>query len=279
MATLEASAVQPFPHRVEIESIAIDAFADVPSLFERLLYEINRPKQSFFSAVNIQIMNTAYHEPDIRDFLQQSKVVYCDGAGVVSASKLLHPKEYAITQRVTAADWLFELFEYLNEHGKTVYYLGGEPGIVEKALAIYQSRKPGVPCPVIGFHHGYILKDPQLEQRVIEDINRLSPDLLIVAMGCPLQERWIQQNAGKLSVSVLYPIGATLDYLTEKVQRCPKWMGENGLEWIWRLALEPKRMFRRYVLGNPYFMARVWLNVLSIRTGGGKPKVHQPLIN
>lgn len=268
---------QPFPHRVELENIAIDAFSDIPSLFERLLYETNRSTKSVFAAVNIQIMNTAFENPEIREFLQNSQVVYCDGAGVVVGSKLLHDKEDAITGRITAADWMFELWEYLAYNQKTIYYLGGEPGIIEEALIRYTEAKPDKPCPVVGYHHGYILNDAALENAVIEDINRIKPDLLIVAMGCPLQELWINRNMHRINAGVFYPIGATLDYLTEKVQRCPQWMGEAGIEWVWRLGLEPRRMFRRYVLGNPYFMARMYIQWINKQIFGKKPATYPPM--
>lgn len=275
---MSTTAIQtnPFPKRVEIEDIFIDAFTDIPSLFERLLHEINSKQKSIFGAVNIQIMNVAYESNDVREFLQKSQVVYCDGAGIVLGSKFLHAPEDRIQTRITAADWMFELWEYLANHNKTIYYLGGEPGIVEKALEKYAEQKPGKPCPVVGFHHGYILKDAALEQQVLDQINALSPDVVIVAMGCPLQERWIAKHMDNLNASVFYPIGATLDYLTQKVQRCPQWMGETGVEWVWRLALEPRRMFKRYVMGNPYFMTRVALRYGQMLFGGKKPKIYQP---
>lgn len=256
-----------FPDKVDIEGIDVDCFSDTQSLFERLAHEVTTPEQSVFAAINVHIANTAHKNPSLKQVLKSSAVVYCDGAGIVLASKVLHSKP--ITQRLTAADWLFELWAFMANRNITGYYIGGEPGIIETALNIYQEKyshhKDNPNLPIVGYHHGYILDSPQLEHAVIENINQLKPDILFVGMGCPFQELWIEQQRNKLNVSVLYPIGATLDYLTAKVPRCPQWMGNLGLEWLFRLSVEPKRLFKRYVYGNPYFLSRILAKQFTLK--------------
>jgi N-acetylglucosaminyldiphosphoundecaprenol N-acetyl-beta-D-mannosaminyltransferase len=257
----DAIALRILPtQRSNIEGIGVDNIAHLSALFDRLRHEARRPGKSIFAALNVHIANIAHQNPHLRQFLQASDVVYCDGAGIVLASRLLGQP---LPCRFTAADWLFELWAYLSQHGITAFYLGGEPGIAEKALAQFEERVPQ--HTILGVHHGFILQDAALEQQVIERINTLKPDVLFVGFGCPLQELWIQRHKAELEVSVLYPIGATLDYLTRKVPRCPAWMGENGLEWLFRFLVEPRRMFRRYIVGNPWFLWRIGVSVIQQR--------------
>lgn len=246
--------------RSEIEGIGVDNIASLPVLFDRLRQEVQRPGKSIFAALNVHIANIAHQNPDLRQVLQQSEVVYCDGAGIVLASKLLG---VPLPCRFTAADWLFDLWTYLSQHGITAYYLGGEPGIAEKALRQFETTHPK--HTILGVHHGFILQDEILERQVIQQINALKPDVLFVGFGCPLQELWIERHKAELAVSVFYPIGATLDYLTRKVPRCPAWMGDNGLEWLFRFCVEPRRMFGRYILGNPWFLWRIGCQALQQR--------------
>jgi len=92
---------------------------------------------------------------------------------------------------------------------------------------------------------------------VLEDINTRRPDILLVGMGTPKQELWVQRNADRLDVDVLWTVGSLFDYVSLRTPRAPAWLADNGLEWIFRLAVEPQRMWRRYLLGNPMFVSRV----------------------
>ena len=91
----------------------------------------------------------------------------------------------------------------------------------------------------------------------MEDINERKPDILLVGMGTPKQEHWVQAYADRLDVGVLWTVGALFDYVSGRVPRAPGWLSDNGLEWIFRLGVEPNRMWRRYLIGNPMFLSRV----------------------
>jgi N-acetylglucosaminyldiphosphoundecaprenol N-acetyl-beta-D-mannosaminyltransferase len=107
-------------------------------------------------------------------------------------------------------------------------------------------------------HHGFINRNPSLNQAVIDDINSLNPDIVLVGFGTPLQEYWIDTHKSQLKAGVLYAVGAVFDYHTGRLPRCPAWMGNLGLEWLFRFCVEPKRLFARYIIGNPWFMARLF---------------------
>jgi N-acetylglucosaminyldiphosphoundecaprenol N-acetyl-beta-D-mannosaminyltransferase len=239
-----------------IEGIPITGFPTPASLFERLVQETRRAGQSVVYYLNIHVANTAFRNATLKAALQKADLVYCDGAGVVVASNMLGQP---LPTRLTAADWFIDMLVYFARQHCRVYLLGGEPGVPEEALSNIAQQVPH--HTVVGMHHGFILKNSALEEAVIRDINRLSPDIVIVGFGTPLQELWIEKNRHRLQVPTVYAIGAVLDFVSGKVSRCPGWMGKAGFEWLYRLLTEPSRLLGRYVLGNPWFLSRIAVQV------------------
>lgn len=245
--------LNPFPTTSEIEGIPVAAFPNPHSLFERLVLEAKRPEQSVIHPVNVNAFNMAAVNSRYREILKASDGIYCDGAGVVLASSLLGNP---LPTRLTAADWFVEMLGYFAARDVSVYLLGGKPGVAERALDVVKASVPK--HSVVGLHHGYMLSSPALEQQVIDEINRLQPDILIVGFGTPLQELWIDDNRHRLTgVSTILPLGATMDFISGEVPRCPQWMGEAGFEWLYRFLNEPERLMERYVVGNPWFLGRI----------------------
>ena len=244
--------IEPFPSTIEIEEISVSAFPNPESLFERLVQESYQPKQSVVHYLNIHVANTAFSNDRLKNILQRSDLVYCDGAGIVLGSKLLGSP---LPTRLTAADWFLDMLTYFAKQDRKVYLLGGEPGVPEQALDEIIRRVPE--HTVVGAHHGYILNSPTLQQDVIEEINALKPDILIVGFGTPLQEYWIEAHRKQLKVPVVYAIGAVMDFVSQKVPRCPEWMGNAGFEWLYRLYTDPNRLGGRYMIGNPWFLSRI----------------------
>ena len=253
--TLERTADRLGPTRVaaDVEGIAVDAFPCVEAMLDRLVAEIRKPGKALFFSLNAHGANMARRLPRFRRLLQRADTVVCDGAGIAWASRVLGGPP--IPRRLSAGDYMPRLLERLAEEGLTAFFLAGRPGVAEAALARLAERVPR--HTVLGCHHGYLSGDPALEERVVARINALRPDLLLVGFGMPLQEYWIEDNLHRLDVGACMPFGATLDYLSGRVPRCPAWLGERGLEWLYRLCLEPRRMAARYLLGNPWFVGRV----------------------
>ncbi len=248
-----------FPHRVSIEDIDVLAFENVQGLFQRILHELNKPRQVVISYLNVHVANSAFAKPELKAFLQNIDFVYCDGSGIQLGAKL---QGQNIPTRFPAADWIMDFIKLLSEKEKSIYLLGGQPGIADKMYSRLNKEIPN--HTVIGNHHGYILKDQDLEKEVIEDINNKKPDILIVGFGTPLQEEWIQKHRHKLNTSLIMPLGAVMDYFTGETHRCPQWVGDIGFEWFYRLCLEPRRMAGRYIIGNPCFVSRIISqNILS----------------
>jgi N-acetylglucosaminyldiphosphoundecaprenol N-acetyl-beta-D-mannosaminyltransferase len=202
--------------------------------------------------VNAHVLNQSLEQPALRTALNEADLVYCDGYGVRLAAKAL---EVQIPHRMTGADWIWDLAGLCEASGLSIYLLGSEPGYAAEAADRLSGRHPGL--RVAGTHHGYFDVGSAHDDRVLEDINARRPDILLVGMGTPKQELWVQRNAGRLDAGVLWTVGALFDYVSGHMPRAPGWLADNGLEWIFRLAIEPQRMWRRYLLGNPVFVSRV----------------------
>jgi len=139
----------------------------------------------------------------------------------------------------------------------SLFLLGARPGIAEKAAVYLRQQFPDL--NVVGAQHGYFDKTPGSveNEAVLEALRAASPDVLIVGFGMPLQERWLMENWNRVEVKVALTAGALLDYLAGEVPRAPRWMTDHGLEWLGRLIIEPRRLWRRYLVGNPLFLWRV----------------------
>jgi N-acetylglucosaminyldiphosphoundecaprenol N-acetyl-beta-D-mannosaminyltransferase len=202
--------------------------------------------------VNAHVLNQSRENPLLRRTLEEADLVYCDGYGVRLAARAL---DVQTPHRMTGADWIWGLATLCERAGQSIYLLGSEPDVAAEAAARLRRLYPRL--DVVGAHHGYFALDSPHAERVIEDINEHGPDIVLVGMGTPKQELWVERNASLLRADVLWTVGALFDYVSGRVPRAPAWLADNGLEWIFRLAIEPQRMWRRYLLGNPVFVSRV----------------------
>jgi N-acetylglucosaminyldiphosphoundecaprenol N-acetyl-beta-D-mannosaminyltransferase len=203
--------------------------------------------------VNAHVLNLSREYPQLRAALEHADLVYCDGYGVRLAAKAL---DVEIPHRMTGADWIWDLATLCEAAGHSLYLLGSEPGFAQEAAARLRQRYPRL--NVTGSHHGYFEPGSPHADRVVEDINARKPDIVLVGMGTPRQELWAEQTAARLDCDVVWTVGALFDIVSGRVPRAPHWLADNGLEWIFRLAIEPQRMWRRYLLGNPVFLSRVF---------------------
>jgi N-acetylglucosaminyldiphosphoundecaprenol N-acetyl-beta-D-mannosaminyltransferase len=202
--------------------------------------------------VNAHVVNQSRALPELRETLESADLVYCDGYGVRLAARAL---DVPVPHRMTGADWVWGVAALCEAAGHSLYLLGSEPGVAAEAAARLRRWYPQL--RIAGTHHGYFDPDSPHADRVVEDINASAPNILLVGMGTPKQELWVQRRAEQLDVDVLWTVGALLDYMAGRVPRAPRWLADHGLEWIFRLALEPQRMWKRYLLGNPIFLSRV----------------------
>jgi N-acetylglucosaminyldiphosphoundecaprenol N-acetyl-beta-D-mannosaminyltransferase len=151
---------------------------------------------------------------------------------------------------MTGADWVHDLARLCVAHGHSLYLLGGTQGSAAEAAQRLQRWYPGL--TVAGTHWGF-----ELNPGAVQTIRDSGADILLVGMGSPRQERWIAAHQSELGVPVVWAVGALFDFVSGRLARGPRWMTEHGLEWLCRLAVEPRKLWRRYLIGNPRFLWRV----------------------
>jgi N-acetylglucosaminyldiphosphoundecaprenol N-acetyl-beta-D-mannosaminyltransferase len=149
------------------------------------------------------------------------------------------------------------------DRSHSYFLLGGQPSIIERAAEVAAKTFPG--WEQSGFHHGH-LNDPHLAASVIRQINRARPDVLLVGMGNPLQERWIHEHRGQLDVPLCIGVGGLFHYWAGDLRRSPRWLRRLGAEWLGILLQQPHKA-RRYLLGNPLFLWRIFRERLATTPG------------
>ncbi len=245
--------------RVDVLGVGVD-----PLTVEELHAEISRFVRGRGHALvlnaNVHCLNLAYDNAWLRDLLGRAEVVFCDGAGVMLAARMLGRR---IPERITYADWMWRLAAFAAAEGFSLYFLGARPGVAARAAGRLKERHPAL--EIAGVQDGYFDQAPGSAENeaVLREINAAAPDILVVGFGMPLQERWLLHNWDRVDARVALTGGAVFDYVSGGLRRGPKILTENGFEWLARLLVEPGRLWRRYVLGNPRFMVRVLRQRLS----------------
>ncbi len=235
---------------IDIDSLTGDQFLQRIDEF----VQSGTPHQ--ISYLNADCLNKCWSDRSYREAVIASNLVYADGMGVVWASRLFgHP----LPERLNANDLLPAFCQRAEEKHHRIFLLGGEDGIAEKAAEDLKSRYPQL--QIVGCHHGFFSGEE--EEAVIEAIREAKPDILIVGMGAPKQELWIHSHLTQLGIPVVWGVGGLLDYSAKGLRRAPVWMRKTGVEWLWRLFLEPKRLWKRYLLGNILFTFRVGFLVIA----------------
>jgi N-acetylglucosaminyldiphosphoundecaprenol N-acetyl-beta-D-mannosaminyltransferase len=223
-------------------------------LIARIGAVVESKSRMIVANVNAHAMNLAYDQPWLRDFFNRCELVYCDGFGVKWGSAVLGQ---AISNRASLGDWFDLLAETAAERGYSCFFLGGGERVAEEARRRLAEKHAGL--QVLGCQDGYFDKSAAsaANQAVIAHINELRPDILVVAMGMPIQERWLLENWDDIDARVAMTSGAVLDYAAGMKMRPPRFLTDHGLEWAGRLFVEPGRLWRRYLVGNPVFVWRV----------------------
>ncbi len=212
------------------------------------LYDARSP--AFIAHANVHTVNLAVADADYRAVLRRAALVLNDGKGVMLAARLLGMRFPADLNGNFFAPLLLR---HAAAHGWPVFFFGAKPGVAERAAARIVAELPDL--QIVGVRHGYF--SPTEAPSVARDISSTAPGLVMVGLGNPMQERWLDQHLGATGARVGIGVGAFFDFQADEVQRAPAWMNRLGLEWVHRLAQEPRRMWRRYLLGNPQFLVRV----------------------
>lgn len=209
------------------------------------------PRPLLIMGPNAQLITLAARRPRFAAALRSADLNVPDGISVVLASRIL---DHPIQERVTGGDLMEQLCINAARHNLSVFFLGGLPEAAEKAARKFQEKYPGfrlagTSCPPQGFE-----SDPAECARIRNQISAAKPDLLCVAFGAPKQEIWMHENCPTLPIGAAISVGAALDTQAGLRRRAPQWTRRIGCEWLYRFAREPRRLWRRYLIGNTHFL-------------------------
>ncbi len=197
------------------------------------------------------------------NIVQKANLVTPDGSGLLWATAFL---DQPLIERITGIDMINSICVLATKKNYKLYLLGAKEDVVCKAVENLEKKFPGI--SIVGFHHGYfnshdfIADNEELEENIIKDIIKKKPDFLLVGMGVPKQEIWIYKNKDKLKVPVSIGVGGSFDVISGNIKRAPLWMQKHGMEWLFRLIKEPKRIKR--IMHLPYFIILILLGKIEI---------------
>ncbi|MBD2336437.1 WecB/TagA/CpsF family glycosyltransferase [Calothrix sp. FACHB-156] len=239
--------------RINICGVEIDKYSFDEVTEQIVNHASSRSKPEYVVTPNAMHILTLQKDTHFREIYHQAFLVVPDGVSLLWAAKFL---QTPLNGRVNGTDLFEKLCAIAAEKGLKIFLLGGRPGAAEQAKQKLKARHPnlsivGTYCPPYGFEN-------QSEElaAINSKIKSASPDILFVGLGAPKQEKWIAHNYQDLEVPISIGIGVSFELVADMVRRAPVWMQKTGLEWLFRLIVEPSRLWKRYILGNPTF---IWL--------------------
>ena len=207
---------------------------------ERVKKMLTAEGQHMICTPNPEIVMEAQTDEALMQILEEADLVVPDGVGVVWASKY---SEIRLQERVAGYDLTQNLMQALANTEETFYFFGGAPGVAAAAARRMTKEHPGL--RIVGVHNGYF--DEKEEKKIIQDIKKKAPSILLVGLGAPKQEKWIYENLHTVGAKTAIGVGGSFDVMAGKVKRAPKLFQKLGLEWFYRLISQPtrwKRMMR-----------------------------------
>jgi len=240
---------------IDVTGVYVDSFTE-DSLTEKVLEFARTPGADVAVGVNAHVCNLARKDAELARFLDRS-FTYPDGQSVVWGTRLLGRRR---SSRLATTDIATPILRAAAADDLPVYFFGGAEGVAEKAAEKLRAEIPGLELRT---HHGYVADDEM--DVVLDDVAAHGTRILFVGMGDPVQQRWVQRHIDRLPPAVL-TCGGLYDWLSGSNRRAPSWMIRAGLEWLWRLMIEPRRLARRYLVGNPSFMLALARQRMRLRT-------------
>lgn len=217
----------------------------------------------FVVTPNVDHVCMAEYDGELRDAYREAALSLVDGTPLLWLGKAMGEP---FPEKISGSDLVAPLMQRAAQSHLTVYFLGGLPHVGPKAKEVLERQYPGLrvvgmDSPPLGFE-----KNPSQSALVLQKIAACKPHLVLVALGCPKQEKWMLHNRAGLSPAVALGIGATLDFVAGEVRRSPAWMSRVGLEWVYRLVQEPKRMAQRYLVRDRTIVGIAWRMIRMPKT-------------
>lgn len=208
--------------------------------------------------INAGKVNLMQEDKELTKIINDCPMINADGQSIVWGAKLLG---YELPERVAGIDIFVELVKISAEKGYKPYFFGATEEVVTKVVEIFMDKYPNL--EVAGYRNGYFKKEESI--KIAEDIKKSGADILFVAFSSPKKEFWIKEHMNVMQVPFAMGVGGSFDVIAGKTTRAPIWMQKIGLEWFYRFIQEPRRMFKRYIIGNIKFIKLLILNKKSIK--------------
>lgn len=208
---------------------------------------ISRGEPTQHVVINASKVNLMEDDPQLRRIVNSCPLINADGASVVWAAKKLGIPLY---ERVTGIDLFANLIKLAQDKDYRVYLFGAKEEVVKSVKQIIEEDYPGI--DIVGYRNGYFTENDNAE--IVNDIAKSNADILFVAFSSPKKEYWINQFLEELNVPFVMGVGGSFDVIAGVTKRAPKWMQNHGLEWFYRFIQEPRRMWKRYIVGNVKFV-------------------------
>jgi N-acetylglucosaminyldiphosphoundecaprenol N-acetyl-beta-D-mannosaminyltransferase len=252
--------------RVDLGGVLIDR-VDLSSAIDRVRGFLRSGKTNQIVTVNLDFVAISRRDEGFRETINAAEMAVADGMPLVWVS---HLADEPVPERLTGVELVDECCRVAVETDTSVFLLGAGPGVADMAANKLRERFPGLRIAgVYAPPFGPLSREEN--EHILQLIQTARPDFLFVALGAPQQDVWIMNNRERLDVPVCMGIGCVLDLLAGVVSRAPTWMQESGLEWLFRLAQEPGRLWRRYIVDDMPVL--VWLvrQALGRERPGGPP--------
>ena len=235
--------------RIQILGITIDPLT-MKETVDAVEQYVLKKHPLHLMGVNADKINQCHEDEKIKKIVNESGIINADGASVVLASKFLGAP---VPERVAGIDLMQNLLELSNKKGYSVYFFGAKEEILQDMLKAFKQRYPDL--DVVGYRNGYF--SPEDEEKIQEDIKDRKPDFVFVGITSPKKEYIIQSFMDNGINAVFMGVGGSFDVLSGHIKRAPLWMQKLNLEWLFRVSNEPKRLFKRYFVGNISFIRKV----------------------
>lgn len=222
---------------------------------------IKRRKPTQHVVINASKINLMQKDKELTNIVNTCPIINADGASIVWAAKVLG---VPVKERVTGIDLFLKLMQVANEKGYKVYLFGAKEEVVKKVEAIFRQRYKNI--RIVGCKNGYFTENEELQ--IANEIRQTEADILFVAFSSPKKEYWIKKYLEVMNVPFVMGVGGSFDVVAGVTERAPEWMQKHGLEWFYRFIQEPRRMWKRYIVGNFQFV----MLTLKTRIREGKIK-------
>ncbi|WPC17395.1 WecB/TagA/CpsF family glycosyltransferase [Pediococcus inopinatus] len=235
--------------RIKILNTTIDVLTEQQTV-DLVEKYVLRKEPLHLIGVNADKINSLNSNPRIAKIVNSCGVINADGASVVLASKILN---VPLPERVAGIDLMQKLIRLSAKKNYSVYFLGAKKRIVEKTAEVIQGQYPEL--NIVGVHDGYINESEWME--ISRELNEVHPDFIFVGITSPLKEYLVEFLQSKGNRGVFMGVGGSFDVISGMISRAPIWMQKMNLEWLYRVIQEPKRLFKRYLVGNVKFIKNV----------------------